>query len=99
MIIIAIIPVIYFYVVIAAVAAVGMELAVFLQRWIVEISVVLWLLVAFFAFRSGRKEKDPENRIWAYGMPIALIPILYTVIQSLYDCVLRTGALEGIYPD
>ena len=97
MIIIAIIPVIYFYVVIAAVAAVGMELAIFLQKWIVEISIALWLLVAFFAFRSGRKEKDPENKIWTYGMPIALIPILYTVIQSLYDCVLRTGALEGMF--
>lgn len=97
MIIIAIIPVIYFYAVLAAIAAVGMELAVFLQKWILEISIVLWVLVTFFSIRSGRKDKNLENKIWAFGMPIALIPIFYTVIQSLYDCVLRTGALKGMF--
>lgn len=97
MIIIVFIPMIYFYAFLIAVAAVGMELAILLQKWIVEISVVLWLLITFFAIRAGRKDKDPENKIWAYGMPIALIPIFYTVIQSLYDCVLRTGALRGMF--
>ena len=96
MIFIFFIPVVYFYVVLAAVVAVGFELATFLQKWIIEISVVLWLLITIFSIRSGRKDTNPEDRIWAYGAPLALIPILYTVIQSLYDCVLRTGVFEGI---
>lgn len=95
--IIIIFPMIYFYAVIAAIAAVGVELAVFLQKWIIEITVALWLLSAYIAVRSGRKTKDPESKVWIYSMPIALIPIFYMVIQSLYDCVLRSGALEGIF--
>ena len=95
--IIIIFPMIYFYTVIAAIAAVGVELAVFLQKWIIEITVALWLLSTYIAIRSGRKTKDPESKVWIYSMPIALIPIFYMVIQSLYDCVLRSGALEGIF--
>ena len=95
--IIIVFPMIYFYAVIAAIAAVGVELSVFLQKWIIEITVAIWLLSAYIAIRSGRKTKDPESKVWVYSMPIALIPIFYMVIQSLYDCVLRSGALEGIF--
>ena len=95
--IIVIFPIIYFYAVIVAIAAVGVELAVFLQKWILEISIVLWILCAVKSFRAGIKSKDSEEKIWLFSMPIALIPILYMVIQSLYDCVLRTTALKGIF--
>lgn len=97
MIIIALIPMIYFYAVLIAIAAVGVELAVFMQKWIVQISAGLWLVSALFAIRTGRRDTDSESKIWAYSMPIALIPIFYTVIQSLFDCVLRTGALKGMF--
>lgn len=62
--IIVIFPVIYFYAIVLAVVAVGVELAVFLQKWIVELSVVLWLFCAYKAVRSGLKTRDPESKIW-----------------------------------
>ena len=85
------IPVIYFIALILAVAAVGVRLAVFLQKWIVLISAVLWLVISFFSIRSGRKEKNPEEKFYSYGIPIALIPILYTTIICLNDFVSSKG--------
>ena len=95
--IIVIFPIIYFYAVVFAIAAVGIELAVFLQRWILEISAVLWLVCTYKAFRTAVKSRDPEEKVWLFSLPFALVPLLYMVIQSLYDCVLRTGALKGIF--
>ena len=74
-------------------AALGMQVFRFLQANAVVVTLVIWTLLAIFAYFVGRKEYKKEDRFAMYCFPSVFLPS-YILLFSTLDSLVSTSGFE-----
>lgn len=74
-------------------AALGMQVFRFLQANAVVVSIVIWALLAIFAYFVGRKECKKEDQFAMYCFPSVFLPS-YILLFSTLDSLVSTSGFE-----
>lgn len=85
-----------FFTVVAAIIilvplALGIELIVFLNQYLWQVSLVFWGIIIAFCIFVGRNEKNPHDKAFMWSGWSALLPVYCFLIGAINDIVAMKG--------